>query len=159
MTTFGRLEPHLERNDQGRGGWCHRSSWGLGFALYEARKPHSHRGLPSNLDEVPRTPEFERGLEWLRRSGGYAPEEAENFLDYRLRFLNQLETCYGPLPNSESIQYEPKVDGDGRITQIGSASRVDVVKATGLGDREDARLEDCGKVAYNLPLHLRNLPT
>ena len=123
-----------------------------------------HRGLPASLAEFPRTREFERGIEALQEAN-FAPFGNEaGLLDYRLRFLNRLETCLGtPPPSVGDIQYEvlfqPDVAPDGTIRSVGSANHVAVRKSHDVSDADLARLTDCGgKAAYGLPLEIKVLP-
>jgi hypothetical protein len=135
---------------------------------YPSQVPHApdaavrHRGLPTSLDDVPKTPEFLDGVAWLRWSGSVPPLNTEGYLDFHLRFRNRLETCFGPFPDSGKITYEllfqPNIDPDGEITEMGSPSLITVRDAIGLSDGDAARLAECGKVAYGLPLVLLTRP-
>ncbi len=112
-----------------------------------------HRGLPVSLAEVPRTPEYAKGVAWFR-SKGYGLN-SESQLDFKLRFLNRLETCYGPLPTAGFVSYallfNPSVDPkSGDVTSIGQVGRATVDSSKGLDTETLARLTECASVAYGM---------
>jgi hypothetical protein len=119
-----------------------------------------HRNLPASLADFPRTKEFAKGVEWYRWKG-YGLN-AESLLDFKLRFLNRLETCVGSFPSTGEISYavtfNPTTDSNGDVTGMGDVARAVVKKSSGLDAGELAALTDCARVAYGMQWDAAVLP-